>query len=65
MGQEVLPLASVAMRLRIRYHRARDLVLSGELEGMQGDTGRWFVTVSSIERYEAALANPQATAQAL
>jgi hypothetical protein len=65
-----IPLAQAAWRLRVRSGVARDAVLRGILDGRQNATGRWFVTVESVEREiarraEQAAQEPSQAAQAL
>jgi len=48
---EGLPLAEVAHRLRLPYHRAWNLLLVGELSAVRR-RGRWYITPSSLAEYE-------------
>ena len=48
---EEITLTQAAHRLGISYNRARNLVLTGKLEGEQVN-GRWWVDVQSIKQME-------------
>lgn len=49
-GMVALPL--VAQRLRLTYHAALKLVLTGKLEGEKVGGTRWFVTARSLDEYQ-------------
>ncbi|MBA3340454.1 MAG: hypothetical protein H0T48_01310 [Gemmatimonadaceae bacterium] len=44
-----LPLTIAALRLRVNYHKARALMLEGELRGRQL-AGRWYVLSTDVDR---------------
>jgi hypothetical protein len=48
-----LSLARAALRLRLTYHQVRSLVLRGDLEGGQDDSGRFYVDSVALDRYAA------------
>lgn len=47
--REELDLVEAAARLRVAYHTAHRLVLTGKLKGWRLD-GRWFVDACDLER---------------
>ena len=57
-----IPLAEAALRLKRRYHAARDLVLSGTLTWRRDDAGRWLVSLASVEALEAQVAQSKGAA---
>jgi len=48
MMEETIALTEAARRLGLRWRRAWDLVLVGELDGTQDASGRWRVTERSV-----------------
>lgn len=49
-----IPLTDAAIRLRERYKKALDLLLTGQIEGGRDVSGRWMVSPESVARYIAA-----------
>lgn len=47
---ETVPLSRAAHRLRLSWHAAWRLVLTGAIEGEQDDRGRWRVRADDVER---------------
>jgi hypothetical protein len=48
-----MTLASAARVLAQKYQRTWNLVLSGELEARQNESGRWMVATASVMRVKA------------
>jgi hypothetical protein len=46
-----LSLSRAALRLNLTYHQVRSLVLRGDLEGGQDESGRFFVATADLDRY--------------
>jgi predicted site-specific integrase-resolvase len=50
-GNEI-SLTQAALRIGMSYHRARTMMLRGELRGRQEADGRWYVLEEDVARLE-------------
>lgn len=53
--KEWIPLTTAAVRLNLRYHRVRDLMLQGRLGEQKQEGTRWFVTEAGVTAYRQSL----------
>jgi hypothetical protein len=56
MEDEAIRLTRASLQLGIRYNRARDAMLAGELRGYQSPEGKLFVYRSSLDAYADRIA---------
>jgi len=55
-----MKLVDAARELRLSYNQVHRLVLIGDLESEQDETGHWFVSKRSVARVAASLAKDRA-----
>ena len=53
IGTRTMPLADAARALRCSYAKAHDLLVRGHLDGERDSSGRWQVSVASVDRVKA------------
>lgn len=50
--EKLLSITQAAARLKLRYHKARDLVLQGRLGAIQYDGAKMLVAAEAVEAYD-------------
>jgi hypothetical protein len=48
-----LPITEAALRLRMSYHKVRELVLTGKLGGGRDEAGRLYASATAVEQLRA------------
>ena len=59
-SEDTIPVSEAAFALRMRYQRALDMVLTGQIRGWKEADGRWRCSRASVNEYLAKHARPAA-----